>query len=104
MSPYSDVRACRSADIRNFLQMRIRYVYCFDVRALTYRARIRLNFSHQYLALFTPDNEEGACFRPHARLRLSVCVEDYSKNACMDLDEMLRQLACRQISGHRRTD
>jgi len=28
---------------------------------------------------------------------LSVCEQDYSKNACMDLDEMLRVNRCRDM-------
>jgi len=37
---------------------------------------------------FTSDNGGGICFRPRARVRLSVCK--ITKNACMDLNEMLR--------------
>ena len=29
--------------------------------------------------LFTSDNKRGRCFRPHAHVCLSVCVEDYLK-------------------------
>jgi len=49
-----------------------------------------------------PTKEESYVF---ARVRLSVCLsiceQDYSKNACMDLDEMLRVDG---MSGHGRTD
>jgi len=38
--------------------------------------------------------------RPRLFVCLSVCAQDYSKNACMDLDEMLRVY----MSGHGRTD
>jgi len=31
------------------------------------------------LLLFTSDNGGGICFRTCARVRLSVCVQDYSK-------------------------
>ena len=30
---------------------------------------------------------------------LSVCLQDYSKNACMHLDEMLRVDRCRDMDG-----
>jgi len=43
--------------------------------------------------LYTSDNEKGISFRPHARVRLSVCVKDYSKmsdwiwmKCCMSTD------------------
>ena len=47
------------------------------------------------LSVVTSDNGGGVCFRPRARVRLSVCLSvcllaRLLKNACMDLDEMLR--------------
>jgi len=45
----------------------------------------------------------GLCFRPHARVRLSVCLSvsllaRLLKNACMDLDEMLHVDRCRDMN------
>ena len=46
------------------------------------------------MILFTSDKEGGICFRPHARVRLSVCLSiglcarlGLLRNACMDLDK-----------------
>jgi len=54
--------------------------------------KVTLYFVHEYFfillvtppclslpVLFTSDEGVGICFRPHARVRLSVCVQDYSK-------------------------
>ena len=48
-----------------------------------------------HILLFTSDNGGGIRFHSHARVRLSVCLSvclcaRLLKNACMDLDEMLR--------------
>ena len=46
-------------------------------------ARHKLTFLFLFVSflydLFSSDNEGGICFRPHARVRLSVCVQDYWK-------------------------
>jgi len=47
--------------------------------------------------------ERSICFRPHARVRLSVCLSvsllaRLLKNACMDLDEMLHVDRCRDMN------
>ena len=54
------------------------------------------------LSVVTSDNGGGVCFRPRARVRLSVCLSvcllaRLLKNACMDLDEMLRVDRCRNM-------
>ena len=53
-----------------------------------------------FSALLPPTKEEVNAF---ARVYLSVCpLARLLKNACMDLDE--NNVACRQMSGHGRTD
>jgi len=48
--------------------------------------------------LFTSYNGGGICFGPRARVRLCVCLcARLLKNACMDLDEMLRVDRCRDM-------
>jgi len=37
--------------------------------------------------------------RPRSFVCVSVCVQDYSKKACMDLDEMLRVDRCRDMDN-----
>jgi len=52
----------------------------------------------QLRTYLSPTTEEVGpiCFRPRARVRLSVC-KITNKNACMDLDEMLRVDRCRDM-------
>ena len=48
--------------------------------------------------VITVDKGGGICVRPHARVRLSVCLcARLLKNACMDLDEMRRVDRCRDM-------
>jgi len=54
----------------------------------------------QIHSLFTSDKGGGICFRPHARVRLSVCLsvcKITQKRVHMDLDEMLRVDRCRDM-------
>jgi len=52
--------------------------------------------------LITSDKEGGKCFCPRLSVCLSVCLlARLLKNACMDLDEMLRVDI---MSGYGRTD
>jgi len=51
-----------------------------------------------YQLLFTSDKGGGVCFCPCSFVCLSVCLlERLLKNACMDLDEMLRVDRCRDM-------
>lgn len=45
--------------------------------------------NHKICCLFTSDNGGGRCFRPCTRLSVCLCARLH-KNACMNMDEMLR--------------
>jgi len=64
------------------------------------RAAITRQFI-DFIGYLPPTKEEVNVF---ARVCMSVCLlARLLKNACVDLDEMLR-VECRQMSGHGRTD
>ena len=60
---------------------------------------------------FTSDKGEGICFRPHARVRMSVCMY-VCLSVCLSVCKITQQrvhgfgrdVACRQMSVHGRTD
>jgi len=65
--------------------------------------RVLLCFLSNLSVFFTSDNGGGICFCPHTRVRLYVCLS-VSKITQKRVHGLGWNVACRQMSGHGRTD